>query len=165
VETGLELYNCLRVLKIPCSIGITTGKAFCGDVGSTERREYAMIGDIVNLSARLMIAARTYILCDIDTYEACKNSKNIKVKLLFKWRLYWKSMSTLSQTNSSVTVLTLISNILSLNLTSQFKRLEDIMVKGKSAPIAVFQPLLPSKRDLFSAKEEKQGSTVKIVGR
>ena len=36
------------------SIGVSTGRAFCGLVGSTERREYTLMGDVVNLSARLM---------------------------------------------------------------------------------------------------------------
>lgn len=47
VETALEIYTKLSALKVPCSIGVTTGQAFCGDVGSSMRREYAMVGDIV----------------------------------------------------------------------------------------------------------------------
>jgi hypothetical protein len=35
-------------------------------------REYAMVGDIVNLSARLMVNAKSYILTDEPTYEAGK---------------------------------------------------------------------------------------------
>jgi len=77
VETALEIFAKLQQLKVPCSIGVTTGKAFCGDVGSSQRREYAMVGDIVNLSARLMAAAKTGILCDADTYEAVKYADGI----------------------------------------------------------------------------------------
>ena len=34
-------------------IGLTAGKVFAGPVGSTTRREYTVVGDVVNLSARL----------------------------------------------------------------------------------------------------------------
>jgi class 3 adenylate cyclase/predicted ATPase len=39
------------------SIGVNFGVAFAGDVGSSERRDYTVMGDDVNLSARLMSAA------------------------------------------------------------------------------------------------------------
>lgn len=57
------------------------------------------MGDIVNLSARLMVAAQTYILADQDTFDSCRNAKTLA-----------------------------------------FKRLDDIRVKGKANPIAVYQP-------------------------
>jgi hypothetical protein len=43
----LYIQKQLKELGIANSIGVTTGKAFCGAVGSEERREYAMVGDIV----------------------------------------------------------------------------------------------------------------------
>ena len=44
-------------LNVRSYIGITTGRIFCGSVGNESRREYTIIGNAVNLSARLMGAA------------------------------------------------------------------------------------------------------------
>jgi class 3 adenylate cyclase/tetratricopeptide (TPR) repeat protein len=54
-------------------IGITTGTCFCGLVGSDERREYTVIGDTVNLAARLMQQAKNRILCDAATAELAQD--------------------------------------------------------------------------------------------
>lgn len=40
-------------------IGITSGKAYCGEVGSPLRHEYAVMGPSTNLSARLMGKAKS----------------------------------------------------------------------------------------------------------
>ncbi len=54
------------------SIGVTTGSCFCGSVGSSVRQEYAIVGDIVNLSARLMCASQVNILVDKPTFSMAK---------------------------------------------------------------------------------------------
>lgn len=59
----------LSELGMQTSIGITTGNVFCGSVGSYVRREYAVIGDVVNLAARLMGKAKGSLLIDEATFS------------------------------------------------------------------------------------------------
>jgi class 3 adenylate cyclase len=82
VRAALAVVEALGRLGYRCYIGVTTGQAFCGSVGSETRREYTMMGPIVNLSARLMQAARTMelaseamtvpIICDEATVHSVR---------------------------------------------------------------------------------------------
>lgn len=55
----------LHITETECTIGITLGKAFCGDIGCPSRHEFSIVGSSVNLSARLMAkGARGTISCD-----------------------------------------------------------------------------------------------------
>eukprot|EP00002_Diphylleia_rotans_P010382 TRINITY_DN2082_c0_g1_i2.p1 TRINITY_DN2082_c0_g1~~TRINITY_DN2082_c0_g1_i2.p1 ORF type:complete len:1494 (-),score=288.02 TRINITY_DN2082_c0_g1_i2:3342-7799(-) len=67
VMSALSLKTRLDQEKIQSSMGVTTGKVFCGVIGSSIRRDYAVVGDVVNLSARLMVASHGSILCDKET--------------------------------------------------------------------------------------------------
>lgn len=80
VQAALGIHKALAELGFPSAIGVTTGRAFCGTIGNDIRREYTMIGDVVNLSARLMQAATRrdesspeVILCDYATFEAAQS--------------------------------------------------------------------------------------------
>lgn len=70
VEACHEIQTSLRRLQIGSSIGVTSGKVYCGLVGSLMRHEFAVMGPSVNLSARLMAKAsaggekKDAILCD-----------------------------------------------------------------------------------------------------
>lgn len=77
LRAALGIQAALTELGFTCSIGVTTGQALCGAVGGQARREYTMMGSIVNRSARLMQAAaatarggRPALLCDLATYRA-----------------------------------------------------------------------------------------------
>lgn len=44
-------------------------QALCGRVGGKIRSEYAMVGDVINLAARLMGKAKGRIICDEVTRD------------------------------------------------------------------------------------------------
>ncbi len=54
LEAAKAIIDGVERLDLSASIGITTGKAYCGLVGSVSRHEYAVMGPSTNLSARLM---------------------------------------------------------------------------------------------------------------
>eukprot|EP00457_Paulinella_chromatophora_P000274 gb/GEZN01000274.1/.p1 GENE.gb/GEZN01000274.1/~~gb/GEZN01000274.1/.p1 ORF type:complete len:1599 (+),score=219.44 gb/GEZN01000274.1/:94-4890(+) len=56
VVSAMEIVAQLKKIGLTASIGITTGSAYCGVIGPRTRREYSILGDTVNLSARLMQA-------------------------------------------------------------------------------------------------------------
>jgi class 3 adenylate cyclase/tetratricopeptide (TPR) repeat protein len=69
---------CIELLRLPGGpfrAGMTTGRAWCGEVGSDARREYAVVGDPVNLAARLMqMAAPGVALADRATWEGTRGT-------------------------------------------------------------------------------------------
>ena len=70
VRFGLALRRIASELGLESGIGIARGRIFCGPMGSAARRDYAMIGDTMNLCSRLMGAAGDGILCDGEIQRA-----------------------------------------------------------------------------------------------
>ncbi|XP_014282612.1 adenylate cyclase type 10 isoform X3 [Halyomorpha halys] len=48
------------------SVGVTVGTTYCGVVGHPQRREYTVIGGAVNRAARLMVAFKNLVSCDLS---------------------------------------------------------------------------------------------------
>lgn len=84
VQAALSMQAELRARGVRSAIGVATGRVYCGVIGGTFRREYTIIGDVVNLAARLMQKAgeapptpagapgHDGILCDAATHQAAR---------------------------------------------------------------------------------------------
>jgi adenylate cyclase len=79
VRAALELQSKAMLLDIPTmpgvrlqtGIGITSGQVIAGNIGSVRRMHYAVVGDPVNVAARLQAAAGPgQILVDDSTHDA-----------------------------------------------------------------------------------------------
>lgn len=135
VQAALAMQQVLTDLNFRSAIGITTGRAFCGEIGSDERREYTMIGDVVNLAARLMQAAAALpaagaggcgILCDAATRQ---------------------SFSTVPASPAPA-----------------FEELEAVIVKGKAEAIPIFRPFIDANPSPLRSSQPESG-VLEPVGR
>jgi len=88
-RAALAVHGALKRLGEQPSIGLATGRAFCGEVGGQPRREYTVIGDTVNTSARLMQKAQGGIACEGPT--ARRAQRHVQFEALPAVRLKGKS--------------------------------------------------------------------------
>jgi adenylate cyclase len=66
-----------RVRELRARIGLHSGLAIIGNMGSKTNFNYTMMGDTVNLAARVESAAKTYavgVLCTGATQQACESA-------------------------------------------------------------------------------------------
>jgi class 3 adenylate cyclase/tetratricopeptide (TPR) repeat protein len=74
LRCALDLQAAAKAQGLELAIGVTTGRAFAGPVGSETRREYTVMGDTVNLAARLMgVAGKGQVRCDYETYRSARS--------------------------------------------------------------------------------------------
>jgi len=87
VLSCFDMVKVFKRLDLTGRFGVTTGRAYCGVCGSASRMEYTVLGDTVNLSARLMAnAPKDTVYVDQSTSNLltrevyCKALTPIKVK-------------------------------------------------------------------------------------
>ncbi len=72
-----EIQAGLKARGLRHAIGVTTGHVYCGERGNDQRREYALIGEVVITAARLMVAVLKAggddIYCDETTWQAAQS--------------------------------------------------------------------------------------------
>ena len=75
-----------------CSVGVTSGRVYAGVVGGHTRCEYTLHGSVVNLAARLMVAAgkgqQDGVLLNEPAYNAANNEIEFDEPRLIKCKGY-----------------------------------------------------------------------------
>lgn len=69
--------------QLQCGIAVATGKVVAGNVGGRERIEYTVIGDTVNLAARLQAMSkelRSDIILNAEAYTRAKAEMNLEAQ-------------------------------------------------------------------------------------
>ncbi|HEU5098812.1 MAG TPA: tetratricopeptide repeat protein [Roseiflexaceae bacterium] len=126
VQAAQAMRRALFDLGLPCAIGVASGRAFCGEIGSRLRREYTMIGDVVNLAARLMQAAAS----TKDEGPKTKERRSHEIEG------YPSSLAV-----GPWSILCDEATARAAQPRVQFEALPPIVVKGKAEPVAIYQPI------------------------
>lgn len=70
IDAAMRIQTEIRGLGLTSGVGVATGPAFGGPVGNGRRRDFAVLGQHVNVAARLTVAADDDgILCDVATHD------------------------------------------------------------------------------------------------
>lgn len=73
IHVAFDVAASLKSFGVNCSIGVATGKAFLGAVGNDRRKEFALVGEVLNTASRLSHHEEASILCDEATRLGCED--------------------------------------------------------------------------------------------
>jgi class 3 adenylate cyclase len=80
INACFSIIHSLKRLGLVGHFGLSTGRVFCGMVGSSARQEYTTLGDSVNLAARLMqLGCPNVVIVDEAAYEQTKGDLDYEI--------------------------------------------------------------------------------------
>ena len=118
--TRLWEWNAKRALEgkppVDMGLGLNTDKVVSGNIGSSKRMDYTMIGDGVNLAARLESACKSYsarILISDFTYQKLKGTYQIRYidDVIVKGKTTPVGVREVLDYHSSITLPNLMDNV------------------------------------------------------
>lgn len=119
-----ERWGILGLPPIQVGIGLTIGPVVAGPIGSEEQFEYTVIGDAVNLAARLQALTRNVdgfnIILSLEAYEALE--QRVKNQIPVVNSAVYETMNAKERARKPV----------------QFVDLGEVLVKGKRGPVHVY---------------------------
>lgn len=119
-----ERWHILGLPPITVGMGLSIGPVVAGPIGSEQQFEYTVIGDAVNLAARLQALTRNVegfnIILSHDTYEALE--QRVKNQIPVVSAMVYEQMNEIERAKRPV----------------QFVDLGEVLVKGKRGPVHVY---------------------------
>jgi class 3 adenylate cyclase/predicted ATPase len=80
VRCALDMHHLADEHQLELAVGVTTGRVFAGPVGGFTRREYTVMGDTVNLAARLMgVAGPGQTRCNYENYRGANGQVDFEL--------------------------------------------------------------------------------------
>ena len=139
VRCALDMQRALATQSLRMAVGVATGLVFAGPVGSDTRREYTVMGDTVNLAARLMATStRSHELHVHDDPTQCFNRLEVVC-----------DATTAAAAHRDLT----------------FAMSEPVKLKGKAEPMPLFRPGPPTSITHKQLPADQQPGLHRIFGR